>query len=136
MNEHNFARQDTPKRRLGVSHRLVQVETDFDLHPAIYRFSIRAKRGLHLPFLYLLQRLFIQAQARTLRHYWIDDLSVSSHCYVQNNCSAIFGGSSFVGVLRWRAVNALRRDDSIHPGASHFTVRSCVIISRLLRYCN
>ena len=123
-----------PRAPLGDSHRLIQVESDFDLHPAIFRFSILAKRGFHLPFLYLCQRLFSQSQSRILDHFGINNPSVGGHCHVQPNCSLIFCGPRFFGIAGWRTANALRRAHSVHSGSSHSTLGSCVIIRRLLRY--
>jgi hypothetical protein len=42
------------------------VRGDFDLYSAIYGFPRRIKRRTHLPFLYLFQRLLIQARTWAL----------------------------------------------------------------------
>src|SRR5713226_3987993 len=103
---------------------LVEVERDFDLHAAIYRFPAGAHGRAHLPILHLREGFFFQAEAGPFKNQWIDHAPVGGNRHVEQHRSLILGLTSFIGVLRLRAVDALRRTDPVQAGAESSAARA------------
>src|SRR5712692_1800312 len=103
---------------------LIEVERDFDLHAAIYGLPTGAHGRPHLPILHLREGFFFQAEAGTLDDDGVHYPPIGGDNDVEQHRSLILGFSSFVGILRLRAVDAHRRPDAVDASAEHSAARA------------